>query len=83
MQFRAILGKIWNFFWGEIGWVEGQIRANQELLIPFDEAKGLGSAQISQIWPSVWMGKDGKGKEHTQTQIKTHITQHKPNLLPW
>jgi hypothetical protein len=36
---------IWGYFWGffgkfsrnEIGWVEGQIRGNQELLIPYDE----------------------------------------------
>ena len=36
---------IWGYFWGffgkfsrnEIGWVGGQIRGNQELLIPYDE----------------------------------------------
>ena len=36
---------LWGYFWGffgkfsrnEIGWVEGQIRGNQELLIPYDE----------------------------------------------
>ena len=37
-QFRAIFGDFFGkFSRNEIGWVEGQIRGNQELLIPYDE----------------------------------------------
>jgi hypothetical protein len=39
---KGNLGLFWGIFWknfrGEIGWVEGQILGNQELLIPNDEA---------------------------------------------
>ena len=38
---EVILGYFWGFFekfsMNEIEWVEGQIRGNQELLIPYDE----------------------------------------------
>jgi hypothetical protein len=37
-QFRAIFGDFFGkFSRDEIGWVGGQIRGNQELLIPYDE----------------------------------------------
>jgi hypothetical protein len=39
MQIWAIFGEfLGKFFRGEIGWMDGQICGNQELLIPYDEA---------------------------------------------
>jgi hypothetical protein len=45
---------------------------------PFDEALGLGCAQISRIWPSLWMEEVGEEEEHKIQTTNTHTpTQYK------